>query len=175
MDSRRESREKMKDKTEETSAWNVLNVLWIWYCMILLKLILWVKALKKHFRPFFVSLPFHEIIRMALVSMKHRDLITQKFFFLFFKYEFKNMPPKTPQLPCVPKVSHKSKASCVCPYAALKHPIFCEYLDLPSMTALHAFESCIYIFFLLYDNLFSSSSPQVLRILSPFQKSCTAK
>lgn len=54
----------------------------------------------------------------------------------------------------------------------LKHQIPSKYLDLPSVTALHAFESCIYIYiyFLSYDNLFSSSSPQVLRILSPFQK-----
>lgn len=93
------------------------------------------------------------------------------FFIIFFFYTYLNMPPKTPLLPRVPNMSHKSKASCVCPRASLKHPTFSEYLDLPSVTALHAFESCIYIFFfLLYDKLFSSSSPQVLRILSPFQK-----
>lgn len=51
-----------------------------------------------------------------------------------------------PELPQVPNVSYKSKASRVCPHVAFKHQISSECLDLPSVTASHAFESCVYIF-----------------------------
>lgn len=60
---------------------------------------------------------------------------------------FKICPEKRPNCPASQKCRTKAKASCVPPQATL---IFSEYLDLPSVTALHAFESCIYIFSSFY-------------------------
>lgn len=88
--------------------------------------------------------------------------------FLFFPMNFKTCPQKRPNCPVSLKCRTKSSASCARPQGAL---MFSGCLDLPSVTAPHAFESCVRIFFCLsYDNLFSSSSPRVLRFCHRLQK-----
>lgn len=87
------------------------------------------------------------------------------------------MPRKTPQLPRVPKVSHKKGggSACLSPSGSQTPHILLNIL-ICQVWQLFTRLKVVYIFFsLLYDNLFSSSSPQVLGILSPFQKKLHCK
>lgn len=93
---------------------------------------------------------------------------TTSLFFFFYPVNLKTCPQKRPNCPVSLKCCTKSSASSARPQGAL---MFSRCLDLPSVTAPHAFESCVRIFFCLsYDNLFSSSSPQVLRFCHRLQK-----
>lgn len=126
-------------------------------------------------------LPYCGILALFTPLQQRRDLVHGKFLsrntpqpppptplFSFFPVNFKTCPEKRPNCPVSLKCRTKSGASCARPLGAL---MFSGCLDLPSVTAPHAFESCVRIFFCLsYDNLFSSSSPQVLRFCHRLQK-----
>lgn len=105
---------------------------------------------------------------VARFSMKHRDLISHMFF-LFFSLNFKTCPQKCPNCPCPKSVAQKQ--SFICLSLSDSHILGVSWsANYDSSSCFWKLYIYIYFFSLSYDNLFSSSSPQVLRFCHYLKK-----